>query len=227
MVINKTKYPRTFHLPWSEGATDDDKTHTLEAVEDMFGGKEVVITEKADGENTTIYSDGTCHARSLDSGAHKSRDYVKAKAKELGCMGLPEGWRLMGENMFAQHSISYNKLPDFFVLFGVADDANTARSWEEVEDWAALLEIPHVPVLYKGPWQGEKTMRAMYPFNSHYGDTVAEGYVVRVAGSFPMDKFSEHVAKFVRLGHVQAGSEHWMHKPVVPNTKLKLESLLF
>ena len=44
----KIKYPRTFHLPWSPGATSDDKM--LKSIE-HFIGKEVVITEKMDGEN--------------------------------------------------------------------------------------------------------------------------------------------------------------------------------
>lgn len=42
------KYGRTFHLPWSPGAHDDDKT-----LRDTthFAGKEVVVTLKMDGEN--------------------------------------------------------------------------------------------------------------------------------------------------------------------------------
>src|SRR3990172_4379518 len=104
----KIKYPRTFHLPWSLGAADDDKMHTLTDIEEMFGGKEVIITEKMDGENTSIYSTGECHARSLDSGPHSSRDYVRGKARQLACLGFPEGWRLVGENLYAKHSIAYD-----------------------------------------------------------------------------------------------------------------------
>ena len=42
------KYPRTYHLPWSLGSTNDDKF-----MEDTvsFIGKRIVITEKMDGEN--------------------------------------------------------------------------------------------------------------------------------------------------------------------------------
>ena len=54
------KYPRTFHLPWSPGATSDDKM--LDGI-DHFFGCECVITEKLDGENTTIYYNGYFHAR--------------------------------------------------------------------------------------------------------------------------------------------------------------------
>ena len=215
----KAKYPRTFHLPWSQGATDDDKTHTLEAVERMFGGKQVIVTEKMDGENTTIYSTGECHARSPDSASHPSRDYVRGKAREVGCAGLPEGWRLMGENLYAKHSIEYDLLPDYFVIFGVADASNNARPWSEVEEWADLLDLPHAPVLWQGTWNTKKVM-SLYPFKSLMSSTgTSEGYVVRVAGSFPMGSFDKYVAKFVRKGHVDALSRHWFQKSVVPNKR--------
>lgn len=42
------KYPRTYHLPYSEGTTNDDKK--LES-DEYFRGKYVIITEKLDGEN--------------------------------------------------------------------------------------------------------------------------------------------------------------------------------
>ena len=214
-----TKYPRTFHLPWSLGATDDDKTHTEEAIDKMFGGKEVIVTEKMDGENTTIYSSGECHARSTSSQGHPSRDYVKGKAREIGCMGAPEGWRFMGENLYAKHSIEYDLLPDYFVLFGVADASNTARSWDEVEEWASLLDIPHAPVVWRGRWDTDKVM-GLYPFKSMLTSKgPAEGYVVRVAGAFPMANFDKYVAKFVRKNHVQPDSEHWMHQTVQPNKR--------
>lgn len=216
----KTKYPRTYHLPWSPGASDDDKTHTFADIEQMFGDKRVVVTEKLDGENTTIYATGECHARSLDSGSHPSRDYVRAKAREIGNMGLPKGWRLVGENCYAKHSIAYDRLPDFFVLFGVVDDQDVARPWVEVVDWANMLEIPHAPVLWEGKWD-VKTAMSLYPFESVFSNSgCAEGFVVRVEGSFPMTQFDRHVAKFVRAGHVQS-EQHWMHAPVVPNVRQK------
>jgi len=44
----EVKYPRTPHLPWSEGASEDD-IQLINA--EMFEGKNVVVTEKLDGEN--------------------------------------------------------------------------------------------------------------------------------------------------------------------------------
>lgn len=55
--MNSTKYPRTYHFPFSPGATSDDKI-----VDDRWfeylKGKELVISEKLDGSNTAIMQSG-------------------------------------------------------------------------------------------------------------------------------------------------------------------------
>jgi len=67
------KHPRTSHLPGSPGVGSDDKqAQDLSA----FDTQDVVVTEKMDGENTTLYTDGY-HARSLDSGFHPSRTRLR------------------------------------------------------------------------------------------------------------------------------------------------------
>src|SRR5690606_15864545 len=105
-------YPRTPHLPWSPGASPDDVR-----AGDLSGllGREVVVTEKLDGENTTLYADGS-HARSLDSGHHPSRTWVKALQGRIGRL-IPPGWRVCGENLYARHSIAYPSLAGYFYGF--------------------------------------------------------------------------------------------------------------
>jgi hypothetical protein len=49
---NIVKYPRTYHLPWSQDKTNDDKS--LKDVS-CFIDKEVVVSKKLDGENTTLF----------------------------------------------------------------------------------------------------------------------------------------------------------------------------
>ena len=53
-----------------------------------------------------------------------------------------------------------------------------------------------------------------------------EGYVIRVADSFTVDfsdtkhndeQFSQYIAKFVRKGHVNEDSDHWMNKEIIKN----------
>lgn len=203
------KYPRTPHLPWSPGASKDD-VYLLDPGP-VFAGKEVVATEKMDGENTSMYRDHI-HARSLDSLHHPSRTWVKSIHGTIA-QNIPEGWRVCGENMYAQHSIKYDSLKSYFLVFSVWDDTNTCLSWQDTEEWADLLGLLTVPVLYRGPWD-EQAIRNLYNPSTDVG--TKEGYVVRVASSFDYSDFGKSVAKYVRRGHVQT-DEHWMLKEVVPN----------
>lgn len=213
MFPARVKYARTFHLPWSPGVSSDDKMHR--DVQAVFAGREVVVTEKLDGENTTIYADGYTHARSLDSKGHPSRDWLRRVAAVVGSVGMPETMRVCGENLYARHSIAYHALPAHFLVFGIYD-GDWCVSWDETVEWATLLDLPLVPVLYRGPWD-EAAVRACWTGRSTAspGDE-QEGYVVRLAGRIPASEWTASSAKFVRAGHVQTG-EHWMHGPVVPN----------
>lgn len=203
--MNKThrvKYPRTFHLPWSEGKTHDDKT--LPDVS-HFTGREVVVTVKLDGENTSIYSDYT-HARSLDSSGHWSRSWIKAFQGEIG-HNIPANWRICGENMTAVHSIEYTDLKSYFYGFSIWNEVNTCISWDDTLVFFELLGIEHVPILYRGVFD-ETVIRKLYTQEMY--DT-CEGYVVRLADAFEYRDFNRSVAKFVRKDHVVCTDEHWFY----------------
>ena len=205
MPTSHFKYPRTPHLPWSPGVSADD----IRVVRvDMFVGKDVVVTEKMDGENTTMYPDHI-HARSIDSRHHPSRNWVKQLHASIGHL-IPEGWRLCGENLYAQHSILYNDLRSYFYLFSIWNEKNQTLSWNETEEWSKLLGLELPNVLYRGIWN-EEVVRGI-----EVNPEQMEGYVVRNANSFAYDQFAQNIAKWVRKGHVQT-DEHWMHGEIIPN----------
>ena len=194
------KYPRTLHLPWSPGKTADDKTL---ADVDHFVDKEVVVTEKRDGENTTIYRDGY-HARSVDSRFHASRSTVARLQGEIGHLLKPDV-RICGENLYAKHSIEYTQLKSYFEVFSVWTGAE-ASSWDDTVALAARLGLITVPVLYRGRWLGEKRLSTL--LQNHTAKDEVEGYVVRLACAFNQTEFSTSVAKYVRENHVKT-DEHW------------------
>lgn len=198
------KYPRTYHLPWSEDVHADDRV--LNSVE-LFEGRRVIVTEKLDGENTTMYQDHI-HARSLDSDSNMTRHWVKGFWGRIS-IDIPREWRVCGENLFATHAIHYADLPGYFMGFSVWDDANVCQSWETTVEWFKLLDIPVVPVLYDGIFDAA-VIKQLYQHGS-------EGYVVRLADRFPYARFRYSVAKFVREGHIKT-TKHWLRgKPIVPN----------
>lgn len=205
---DRFKYPRTPHLPWSPGYSSDDIRNIDCSV---FIGKEVVVSEKMDGENTTMYQD-YIHARSIDGRHHPSRDWVKQLHSRIS-YEIPEGWRFCGENVYAQHSIIYNELQSYFYLFSIWDEKNYCLSWDDMMEWAESLDLATPQVFYRGEWN-EKKIRTI-----SINEGIEEGYVVRNAASFHFDEFRQNMAKWVRPNHVQT-TEHWMHSEIVPN-KLK------
>lgn len=205
----KVKYPRTLHLPWSASVSSDDK------LQDNLSllSKEIVITEKMDGENSTIYKD-FYHARSLDSADHPSRHWLKGFWGSIKYL-IPENFRICGENLYAKHSIEYNELSTYFMVFSIWD-GDICLSWDETVEWCQLLGLETVPVLGRGIYTENDLKSLTLNLDKQ------EGYVIRNSGSFHFDDFSENCLKWVRKGHVQT-DEHWMFSKIIPN-KLKCES---
>ena len=95
--------------------------------------------------NCTMYSDGS-PARSIDSRHHPSRDWLKSLQGRVGHL-IPAGWRVCGENMYALHSLGYDKLPSYFLVFSIWNEKNECLSWDDTVEWCELLGLTHVPVL--------------------------------------------------------------------------------
>lgn len=209
--MNHVKYPRTCHLPWSNPSKDDKIIKSL----DNFKGKEVVVTLKMDGENFTGYSD-YCHARSLEPLFGEDRGIAKSIWASIA-HEIPIGWRFCAENMYAKHSIEYEDLESYLLVFSFWDDQNICLSWDDTIEYCRLLNLHTVPVIYRGIWD-EKEIQKI--FEENYDEETNEGYVVRLSSEFSFDDFKNCVAKYVRKNHVQPNIKHWRSAKIVPN-KLK------
>nr|WP_250808163.1 RNA ligase family protein [Neorhizobium tomejilense] len=209
------KYPRTYHFGWSDGVQSDDKM--LRSTTSMQG-RRIIGTLKMDGENTTLYRDHM-HARSLDSKHNFTRDEVKAFWSMIQ-NDIPERWRVCGENMWAVHSIEYERLAHVFYGFSVWNDRNVALPWDEGQDntmeWFDLLGIQPVEVVYDGIFD-EAAMRRIA---REVMDAGHEGMVFRVADAIPYRDFPELAGKAVREGHVQT-DQHWLHSAIRRNGFVK------
>lgn len=200
------KYPRTYHLHNSNPSKDDRVQHNLEE----FIGKRVIVTEKMDGENTTMYGDHI-HARSIDSDSHASRSWVKNFHASYVAYNIDEGWRICGENMYAKHAIPYDNLDSYFLGFSVWNSSNECLSWDDTKEYFEILGVSHVPELYDGEWNKD----LMYDFVPSDTDK-QEGFTIRLAESFHYGKFRDSIVKWVRPNHVQT-THNWKREVMVKN----------
>lgn len=195
------KYPRTFHLPDSPGATADDKVqHDLSWLDG-----ELVVTEKLDGGNLTFTRDAM-YARSVDSGTQPWDRPAKA-LWAMTAYRIPDGWRVCGESMWARRSIAYPDLPGIFIVFGIWDETDTLLGWDDTVEWACRLELPTVPVLYRGASLSE----ARGAWRARRDPETSEGFVVRVAGRISAADFSTRLVKWVRCDHIRTTAA-WRHR---------------
>ena len=207
------KYPRTYHLPFSPGATKDDKK-LKDGWFEYYRGKEVVFEEKLDGENSCMNSVDV-YARSHSTPTRSpwsknlwdAQDGLYWKVKKF--IGPNE--EVFGENLYGEHSIHYDCLDSYFHIFAVNDGARW-YSWDEVKEMSNILGIPHAPELYRTVItyepDVEKIVNELMETSSYYNYTGKEGIVMRLADSFPITEFPHYVCKWVRPNHVQT-DEHW------------------
>ena len=171
--------------------------------------EDLVVTEKMDGENTTIHAGGS-HARSPDSRYHPSRDWLKALAARVSPY-LAQGERIVGENLYARHSISYDALPSYFLGFAwVIDDE--IQPWDLTRARFEELGIQPVPTLYRGPYHPSLFTQLAQALDL----SRQEGFVARIAEAFAETDMPRRMGKYVRDGHVQSEIQ-WMKAALIPN----------
>ena len=185
------KYPRTFHLPDSPGVVSGDRVqHDLSWLDG-----ELVVTEKLDGGNLTFTRDAML-ARSADAG-EQPWDLPAKALWTMTAYRIPDDWRVCGESMWARRSIAYTDLPGVFIVFGIWDETDTLLGWDDTVDWAKRLELPVVPVLYRGGSLSE----ARASWATQRDAATSEGFVVRAAGRIAAPDFSHQLLKWVRPNH--------------------------
>jgi hypothetical protein len=216
MVASETvqlggKYPSTPHLPFSPGKQDDDTVlSTSAAASGRLFTEDIIITEKLDGGNCCIMR-GRVYARSHSHQAtHPWFGTIKSMRHVLEATSNDDALEIFGENMTATHSIEYSNLTSYFYVFGVRRQGQWL-DWAEVERIADSLDLPTVPVLFKGRLSSSRGLQALVEESitkpSKCGNHNPEGFVVRISCAFSAEDFSHCIAKYVREGHIQTGND--------------------
>jgi len=202
----KTKYPRSYHFSYSPGAKNDDRINN--DVSTLLG-PDIIITEKMDGSNTA-FSNEAVFGRSHVEPTKNSWDVKMWELHSRIKSDIEDEMFIFGENMYGVHSIEYSELTSYFYMFGIRYK-NTWLSWDDVEEYSYLLDIPTVPVLFKGMTSMasilEKLVIDLASQPSGLGG-LREGVVVRLRNSFQDEDFSNSLLKYVRKDHISTDI-HW------------------
>ncbi len=221
------KFPRTPHLLVAHGANvrGDKVLERKEA--DALLRRLVSVEEKVDGANLglSLGPDGRLRAQSrghyLEHGTGGQFQplwrWLAARESALRA-GLRPKLIAFGEWCYARHSVSYDQLPDWFLLFDVYDQA-AERFWSRVrrEAWAARVGLAQVPLIGQGTYTRTSVEKLLGP--SRVGSTAAEGVYLR----WDEDEWLAARAKVVRPGWVAADDEHWSRRPLQTNRLLEAE----
>lgn len=213
------KYPRTFHLPWSPGGTNDDKR--MKTVEHLLGVP-TIMTEKMDGGNVCLTKDAVYARSHASEPTEPWYDWLKAKHHGELRWIMPPDSEIFCEYLYAVHSIEYETLPSYLMVLGVRWKNNYWLSWDDTEDTAHKIGLVTPYITTKTTfYKQERLVNLTNMFgggSSAYGPT-REGIVIRTANGFKEEDFSLKVGKWVRANHVQT-NEHWT-KGLIRRNKLR------
>jgi len=188
------KYPRTFHFPFSPNISNNDRI-----IKDIspFLNKQLIITEKLDGDNTAIYN-GEVYSRSNTSTAsHESFNIIKNIF----------AWKTInikdkvfyGENLYRVHSITYNNLSSYFYVFNILS-GNIWLPWKNITDICQELDFKTVPYVDKKVFKSSTELKD-FLLNEINKESILggirEGLVVRPYDGFFSTSFNSHVGKIV------------------------------
>lgn len=215
------KFPSTPHLALlGDVAVRDDKVMS-KSERDEFLRHEIIIEEKVDGANLGVSFDSSGNIRFQNRGSYLYPPYSgQWKKLPSWCQsridslfeGLADRYILFGEWCYAQHSVKYNQLPDWFLAFDIFDKIEGKFfSCFRRDNLFYSLGVFQVPVIQRGRFSF--TEITGFLSQSKLSDNPAEGLYLR----YDKGDWLEQRAKLVRPAFIQSIEQHWSRSNIQAN----------
>lgn len=206
------KYEKTFHIT---GDRMFKRLMDSHEISHLFNG-EVVVEEKVDGANVGIIRTkkgiqlqkrGSLVGPSEH--AQFQRFHAWAQYENYNkLMEIPIGYTVYGELMYAVHTVYYDALPDWVLVFDIYDWKNKRYlTYDERNEFCLKYGLYQVPLLDRGHFEA-KDVPSMLPVKSSFGPQ-AEGIVIK--------RYIKKSKQYVRGKYVHPDflktvdeSDHWI-----------------
>ena len=215
------KFPTTPHLAILGNLNIRDDKVLSETERDSFLRHELTIEEKVDGANLGISFDANAELRAQNRGTYlhlpgtgqwKKLEAWLAPRVELFFEHLSDRYILFGEWCYAQHSVFYDRLPDWFLGFDLYDKQNEHFLSAHRRDLLfQKLSIAQVPPIAQGCFTVLELSKLLA--HSKLSDQPAEGLYLR----FDQGDWLAQRAKLVQPAFIQSVAQHWSHSAIRPN----------
>jgi ATP-dependent RNA circularization protein (DNA/RNA ligase family) len=181
---------------------------------------EVVVEEKVDGANIGISLDEKGILQVQNRGQYLAQPFSGqfsrlnawlTQYQEVLQDELSHSLILFGEWCTARHSLSYDALPDWFLLFDVYD-RNSAKFWSTARrnTLAEKMGLKTVKEIKRAHLGIDSLKHLVLRKQSYYRQGAVEGVVVRSE----KNGWTERRAKLVHPDFTQTIDEHWRKRPI-------------
>jgi ATP-dependent RNA circularization protein (DNA/RNA ligase family) len=220
---NFFRFPHTPHIAWlAAQAPRDDKVLSCAEAE-LILKNEVKIEEKIDGANLGISISRSGELVAQNRGQYLTHPYSGQfrklttwlevhQDKFFDCLG--EDLMLFGEWSLARHSLDYENLPDWFLLFDVYDRYEK-KFWSTSrrDALAAALNLATVPILFSGHITLLELKAFLMKSKSKFRRGSLEGLIIRQETL----EWLTVRTKLVRPDFIQGIEDHWTRRPIEQN----------
>lgn len=214
------RFPHTPHLAWlGVGSPRDDKVLSRNEAASLLAVP-VVLEEKLDGANLGVSLDAAGNLRLQNRGQYLRPPYHGQFARlatwlqghaDLLFDALTPDLLVFGEWCAARHSLGYDRLPDWWLVFDVYD-RKVGKFWsvERRNDLMAVHGLTTVPTLERGRFTLPELLALVSDRPSSFREGSLEGIVVRTEDQ----GWTAERAKLVRADFVQNIGEHWRARAI-------------
>lgn len=197
----------------------DDKVLSDSEIADILA-QPLRIEEKLDGANLGISMRDNGELRGQNRGQYLLEPFAGQFSRLNSWLAqhhyaltdhLQSDWILFGEWCAARHSLDYDNLPDWFVVFDVYD-RREQKFWscERRNALAEKIGLAVVPTLHQGKMTLDALKELLNSASSHYRQGTPEGIVMRHDST----DWCEARAKLVRADFAQSIEEHWRSRAI-------------